>query len=90
MFGPGDTIEIEGPDFMFGDDGEMIQLSPRAPSRGNARAILSGGAGQNTRLRKEIEETLNASSQVSLLHRFTVLASCVQLLLYLASVMPLY
>ncbi|XP_014552613.1 hypothetical protein COCVIDRAFT_109816 [Bipolaris victoriae FI3] len=57
MLGAGDTIEIGDPDFEFGDDGEIIQLSPstvslRTPAT-PARAPRSGDAGQNDKVRKE-------------------------------------
>lgn len=74
MLGAGDTIEIGDPDFMFGDDGEIIQLSPGTASRGIARANTSCGTGRSTRLKTEVEEELNASGQVSLLHVFTVIS----------------
>ncbi|USP81145.1 hypothetical protein yc1106_08419 [Curvularia clavata] len=64
MLGVGDTIEIEDPDFTFGDDGEIVQLSPLAPSRGTTRATVSGNAGRSTRIKKEVEEELRTPDQL--------------------------
>jgi len=69
MLGAGDTIEIEDPDFMFGDDGEIIQLSPRpavvkTPAT-PAGAPMSGDAGTSARVRAEHEEGRRARDQVS-------------------------
>ena len=65
-----DMVEIEDPDFMFGDDGEIIQLSPgrrsaRTPTRSTG-APVSGDAGASARMRREHKEGQRAVSQVSL------------------------
>lgn len=71
MLGAGDTIEIGDPDFEFGGDGEIIQLSPstvslRTPAT-PARAPRSGDAGQNDKVRKEPLQGQQALDQVSYL-----------------------
>ena len=67
--GAGDMLEMLEPDFMFGDDGDIIELPA-----GNALARtprVSGGArmptdaGASARVRREHEEGLNAGAQVS-------------------------
>jgi hypothetical protein len=69
MLGAGETLELEDPDFMIGDSGEIIPFTPRrkvprTPAR-TAGATMSGDAGASTRVRKEHEEGQQAGSQVS-------------------------
>lgn len=72
MVGAGDTIEIEDPDFMFGDDGEIIQLSPGVASLRNARATVSDGAGRSTQLKSQLGEEQGTCEQVSPRRLFTI------------------
>jgi hypothetical protein len=69
MLGAGETLELEDPDFMIGDSGEIIPFTPRrkvprTPAR-TVGATMSGDAGASTRVRKEHEEGQQAGSQVS-------------------------
>jgi meiotic recombination protein REC8 len=69
MLGAGDMVEIEDPDFMFGDNGEIIDV-PRGSAAagtpaGPAGAAMSGDAGASARVRREHEEGRQAGAQVS-------------------------
>jgi len=69
VMGAGDTIQLEDPDFMIADDGEIIQLPPRrkmpsTPAR-TAGAKMSSDAGASARVRKEHEDGQQAGDQVS-------------------------
>ncbi|KAL1792695.1 hypothetical protein ACET3X_009202 [Alternaria dauci] len=61
------TMEIEDPDFMFADDGEIIQFSPRrSVARTPARSpgvTMFGDAGASARALKEHVEGQQASNQ---------------------------
>ncbi|KAF1834560.1 hypothetical protein BDW02DRAFT_498102 [Decorospora gaudefroyi] len=68
MLDAGDMLEIEDPDFMFGDDGEIIQLpqasaSTRTPG-GPAGLTMSGDAGASARVRREHEAGRQAGAQL--------------------------
>ena len=69
MLGAGDMVELEDPDFAFGDDGELIDV-PRGnaavgtPAR-PAGAAMSGDAAASARVRREHEEGRQAGGQVS-------------------------
>ena len=69
VMGAGDTIQLEDPDFMIADDGEIIQLPPRQkmPSTRarTAGAKMSSDAGASARVRKDHEEGQQAGDQVS-------------------------
>jgi hypothetical protein len=69
MSGAGDIAEIEDPDFMFGDNGEVIQFSAqRSVARTPIRipgGTMSGDVKASVRVRKEHEEGLQAGNQVS-------------------------
>jgi meiotic recombination protein REC8 len=69
MLGAGDMIEIEDPDFMFGDNGELIDI-PRGSAAaetpaGPAGVAMSGDAAASVRVRREHEEGRQAGFQVS-------------------------
>ena len=69
VMGAGDTIQLEDPDFMIADDGEIIQLPPRrkvpsTPAR-TAGAKMSSDAGASARVRKEHEDGQQVVDQVS-------------------------
>ncbi|KNG44952.1 ubiquitin c-terminal hydrolase [Stemphylium lycopersici] len=68
MLGAGETIEIEDVDFMFGDDGEIIELSPRPATLKTpatpAGAPMSGDAGASMRVRAEHEEGRRAGHRL--------------------------
>jgi len=69
VMGAGDTIQLEDPDFMIADDGEIIQLPPRrkipsTPAR-TAGAKMSSDAGASARVRKEHEDGQQVGDQVS-------------------------
>lgn len=73
-------VDIEDPDFMFGDDGEIIQFSPshrsmKTPTR-SAGAMVSGDAGASARVRREHEEGRRAVSQVSYTALFHLFLHC--------------
>jgi hypothetical protein len=69
MLGAGDMVEIEDPDFMFGENGEIIDVpqgsaaarTPAAP----AGAAMSGDARASARVRREHEEGRQAGIQVN-------------------------
>lgn len=76
VMGAGDIIQLEEPDFMIADDGEIIQLPPRrkmpsTPAR-TAGAKMSSDAGASARVRKEHEEGQQAGDQVS----FAAFSTC--------------
>ncbi|KAI4910896.1 hypothetical protein J4E90_007153 [Alternaria incomplexa] len=67
VMGAGDTIQLEDPDFMIADDGEIIQLPPRrkipsTPAR-TAGAKMSSDAGASARVRKEHEDGQQVGDQ---------------------------
>jgi len=69
VMGAGDAIQLEDPDFMIADDGEIIQLPPRrkmpsTPAR-TAGAKMSSDAGASARVRKEHEDGQQVGDQVS-------------------------
>jgi meiotic recombination protein REC8 len=81
MLGVGDTIEIEDPDFMFGDDGEIIQLSPgtvslRTPAT-PARATMLSNVGQSDRVRRYLEQEHHNHDQVSFALFSLICAQCI-------------
>jgi meiotic recombination protein REC8 len=80
MLGAGDTVEIEDPGFMFGDDGEIIQFSPRrALARTPAKitgVIMSGDVGANVRAQKEPEKRRQVANQVSFAAFFHIILHC--------------
>lgn len=65
MLGSSDMIEIGDPDFMFGEDGEIIPLSPGTVSLGNARATTPCDGNRKTRLKRQVQEEQDACDQVS-------------------------
>ena len=69
VMGAHDTIQLEDPDFMIADDGEIIQLPPRrkipsTPAR-TAGAKMSSDAGASARVRKVHEDGQQVGDQVS-------------------------
>jgi len=69
VMGAGDTIQLEDPDFMIADDGEIIQLPPRqnmpsTPAR-TAGAKMSSDAGASARVRREHNDGQQVGDQVS-------------------------
>jgi hypothetical protein len=80
MLGAGDTVEIEDPGFTFGDDGEIIQFSPRrelarTPAK-IAGATMSADVGANVRAQKEHEERRQVANQVSFAAFFHIILHC--------------
>lgn len=74
MFGAGNILDLDEPDFTFDDDGDIIDFGdrdtePKTPGvRGGA--TMSGDAGASARVRREHEEGRSAGVQVS----FTVVS----------------
>jgi hypothetical protein len=69
MLGAGDMVEIEDPDFMFNDNGEIIDVPQGSAAAGTpagpAGAAMSGDAEASARVRREHEEGRQAGAQVS-------------------------
>ncbi|KAF1942013.1 hypothetical protein EJ02DRAFT_512039 [Clathrospora elynae] len=60
MPGAGEPVELGEPSFMFGDDGDIVIMTPRKPAAatpgGTGGTTMSGDAGASARVRREHEE----------------------------------